>query len=60
MSNYTHQTAPAQFVEAAGIRYSIPAGGKKSVNAVWLYEHPFPAVVRIRGMSRSIPSGSMK
>ena len=29
--------------------YSVPAGGKKSVNAVWLYEDPFPAVVQIRG-----------
>jgi uncharacterized protein (DUF427 family) len=28
--------------------YSIPAGGKKSVNAVWSYEDPFPAVVQIR------------
>ena len=29
--------------------YSIPAGGKKSVNAVWTYEDPFPAVGHIRG-----------
>ena len=29
--------------------YSIPAGGKKSVNAVWSYEDPFPAVEQIRG-----------
>ena len=29
--------------------YSIPAGGKKSVNAVWSYEDPFPAVGQIRG-----------
>jgi uncharacterized protein (DUF427 family) len=29
--------------------YSIPAGGKKSVNAVWSYEEPFPAVAQIRG-----------
>src|SRR5438132_11123346 len=29
--------------------YSIPAGGKKSVNAVWSYEDPFPAVARIKG-----------
>ena len=29
--------------------YSIPAGGKKSVNAVWSYEKPFPAVGHIRG-----------
>jgi uncharacterized protein (DUF427 family) len=29
--------------------YSIPAGGKRSVNAVWSYEEPFPAVAQIRG-----------
>ena len=29
--------------------YSIPAGGKKSVNAVWSYEKPFPAVEQIKG-----------
>jgi uncharacterized protein (DUF427 family) len=29
--------------------YSIPAGGKKSVNAVWSYDDPFPAVAQIRG-----------
>jgi len=29
--------------------YSVPAGGKKSVNAVWTYEDPFPAVVQIKG-----------
>ena len=29
--------------------YSVPAGGKKSVNAVWSYEDPFPAVAQIRG-----------
>jgi uncharacterized protein (DUF427 family) len=29
--------------------YSIPAGGKKSVNAVWSYEDPFPAVAQIGG-----------
>jgi uncharacterized protein (DUF427 family) len=29
--------------------YSVPAGGKKSVNAVWSYEDPFPAVEEIRG-----------
>jgi uncharacterized protein (DUF427 family) len=31
------------------IYYSVPAGGKKSVNAVWSYEDPFPAVEEIRG-----------
>jgi len=29
--------------------YSIPAGGKKSVNAVWMYENPYPAVAQIKG-----------
>jgi uncharacterized protein (DUF427 family) len=29
--------------------YSIPAGAKKSVNAVWSYEDPFPAVAQISG-----------
>ena len=29
--------------------YSIPAGGTKSVNAVWSYEDPFPAVAQIKG-----------
>ena len=28
--------------------YSVPAGGKKSINAVWTYEDPYPAVARIR------------
>lgn len=28
--------------------YSIPAGGERSVNAVWTYEAPFPAVAAIR------------
>ena len=29
--------------------YSVAAGGKKSVNAVWTYENPFPTVEQIRG-----------
>jgi uncharacterized protein (DUF427 family) len=28
--------------------YSIPAGGDRSVNAVWTYETPFEAMTRIR------------
>ena len=28
--------------------YSITAGGKKSVNAVWTYEDPYPAVAQIK------------
>jgi uncharacterized protein (DUF427 family) len=27
--------------------FSIPLGGKRSVNAVWTYEHPFAAVAGI-------------
>ena len=29
--------------------YSVPAGGKKSVNAVWTYEDPYPGVAQIKG-----------
>ena len=29
--------------------YSVPSGGKKSVNAVWTYEDPYPAVAQIKG-----------
>jgi len=29
--------------------FSIPAGGKKSVNAAWSYKEPYPAVSQIRG-----------
>ena len=28
--------------------YSVPAGEKKSVNAVWTYENPYPAVAQIK------------
>jgi uncharacterized protein (DUF427 family) len=28
--------------------YSIPAGGEHSVNAVWTYEAPYPAVSKIQ------------
>jgi uncharacterized protein (DUF427 family) len=28
--------------------YSIPAGGEKSINAVWTYEDPYPAVAQIK------------
>ena len=29
--------------------YSVPAGGKNSINAVWTYEDPYPAVAQIKG-----------
>jgi uncharacterized protein (DUF427 family) len=29
--------------------YSVSVGGKKSVNAVWTYENPYPAVGQIKG-----------
>ena len=28
--------------------YSIPSGGERSVNAVWSYEDPYPAVAEIK------------
>ena len=28
--------------------FSIPSGGARSVNAVWTYEHPYPAVNEIK------------
>jgi len=28
---------------------SVPAGGRKSVNVMWTYEDPFPAVAQIKG-----------
>ena len=40
--------------------YSVPAGGKNAVNAVWSYEDSFPAVRRSGGMLRSIPTESMR
>lgn len=29
--------------------YSIPVGGPRSVNAIWTYEQPYPAVAQIAG-----------
>ena len=29
--------------------YSVPAGGEKSVNAVWTDEDPYPAVAQVKG-----------
>jgi uncharacterized protein (DUF427 family) len=29
--------------------YSVSVGGKKSANAVWTYEDPYPAVAQIKG-----------
>jgi len=40
--------------------YSVPAGGKKSVNAVWSYEDPFPAVVQIKEHVAFYPDRSMR
>jgi uncharacterized protein (DUF427 family) len=36
--------------------YSIPLGGERSVNAVWSYETPFPAVAAIRNHVAFYPS----
>src|SRR5437868_4051107 len=32
--------------------YSVAAGGEKSVNAVWTYEDPYPAVAQIKRARR--------
>jgi uncharacterized protein (DUF427 family) len=29
--------------------YSVPIGGKESINAGWTYENPYPAVAQIKG-----------
>jgi uncharacterized protein (DUF427 family) len=36
--------------------YSIPGGGEKSVNAVWSYESPYPAVGQIKDYVAFYPS----
>jgi uncharacterized protein (DUF427 family) len=36
--------------------YSIPSGGEKSVNAVWTYENPYPAVGQIKDYVAFYPS----
>ena len=36
--------------------YSIPSGGAKSVNAVWTYENPYPAVGQIKDYVAFYPS----
>jgi uncharacterized protein (DUF427 family) len=43
----THQTYCPYKGECA--YFSIPAGGERSVNAVWSYEAPYVAVSAIRG-----------
>ena len=35
--------------------YSVPAGGKKAVNAVWTYENPYSAVAQIKGLVAFYP-----
>jgi uncharacterized protein (DUF427 family) len=36
--------------------YSIPAGGERSLNAVWTYEEPYPAVAAIKDHLAFYPS----
>ena len=36
--------------------YSIPTGGEKSINAVWTYESPYPAVAQIKDYVAFYPS----
>jgi uncharacterized protein (DUF427 family) len=42
--------------KGAASYYSIPAGGDRSVNAVWSYESPFAAVNQIRDYVAFYPS----
>lgn len=35
--------------------YSVPTGGAKSINAVWSYEEPYPAVAEIKGFLAFYP-----
>ena len=36
--------------------YSVPSGGERSVNAVWTYESPYPAVAQIKEYVAFYPS----
>jgi uncharacterized protein (DUF427 family) len=36
--------------------YSIPIGGERSINAVWSYETPYPAVAQIKDYLAFYPS----
>jgi uncharacterized protein (DUF427 family) len=36
--------------------FSIPSGGDRSVNAVWTYENPYPAVAAIKNYLAFYPS----
>lgn len=36
--------------------YSIPAGGERSVNAIWSYEHPYESVAEIAGYMAFYPN----
>jgi len=36
--------------------YSVPTGGEKSVNAVWTYESPYPAVAQVKDHVAFYPS----
>ena len=49
-----HQTYCAYKGDAS--YFSIPSGGDRSVNAVWSYEAPYPAVAAIRDYLAFYPS----
>ena len=36
--------------------YSVPSAGERSVNAVWTYENPYPAVAQIKDYVAFYPS----
>jgi uncharacterized protein (DUF427 family) len=35
--------------------YSVAIGGKRTINAVWTYEHPYPDVAQIEGYMAFYP-----
>ena len=42
-------TLPTVRIKAIAITTAFPLERKKSVNAVWSYDNPFPAVTQIKG-----------
>jgi uncharacterized protein (DUF427 family) len=56
LQRVSHQTYCPYKGECA--YYSIPAGGERSINAVWTYELLTPRYRRFRNTWRSTPTGS--
>jgi hypothetical protein len=56
MSNYTHQTAPTQFVEAAGFRFAYRRFGKKQNVPLLFFMHFKGTMVLVPIAVRSVAS----